>query len=94
MNKPNLKDLIKDNTVSFLEYRKGYLYYLVKCQVGVEMRPSFSYSGESENPIYKYYKFPVEISDIGDATFKATDKAILFMRYIKKAIDEGALVEI
>ena len=29
------------------------------------------------------FKFPVPYSDIGDATMLATDKAILFMRYIK-----------
>ncbi len=32
------------------------------------------------------FEFPVPISDIGDATFLATDKALLFMRYIRKAI--------
>lgn len=30
------------------------------------------------------FLFPVPISDIGTATFLATDKAILFMRYIRK----------
>lgn len=30
--------------------------------------------------------FPVPISDIGNATFKATDKAMLFMRYIRKQV--------
>lgn len=30
------------------------------------------------------FEFPVEISDIGTATFLATDRAILFMRYIRK----------
>lgn len=30
--------------------------------------------------------FPVPISDIGTATFNATEKAILFMRYIRKHI--------
>ncbi len=30
------------------------------------------------------FMFPVPISDIGDATFMAEDKAILFMRYIRK----------
>lgn len=39
-----------------------------------------------------YYKtendfvFPVPIDDCGDATFSAEDKAILFMRYIRKAM--------
>jgi hypothetical protein len=32
-------------------------------------------------------EFPVPISDIGDATFLATDKAILFMRYIRKQLE-------
>lgn len=30
------------------------------------------------------FEFPVPIDDVGDATFMATDKAILFMRYIRK----------
>ena len=30
------------------------------------------------------FKFPVPIDDIGNATFLAEDKAILFMRYIRK----------
>lgn len=28
--------------------------------------------------------FPVPVADIGDATFLANDKAMLFMRYIRK----------
>lgn len=28
--------------------------------------------------------FPVPIDDIGNATFQATDKALLFMRYMRK----------
>jgi len=30
------------------------------------------------------FEFPVPISDIGNATFKAEDKAIFFMRWIRK----------
>jgi hypothetical protein len=30
------------------------------------------------------FEFPVPVSDIGTATFLAEDKAILFMRYIRK----------
>lgn len=33
------------------------------------------------------FEFPVPISDIGNATFLAEDKAILFMRYIRKHIE-------
>lgn len=40
------------------------------------------------------YMFPVPIDDTGDATFTASDKAILFMRYIRKAIDEKTFVPV
>lgn len=30
------------------------------------------------------FQFPISIYDIGTATFLATDKALLFMRYIRK----------
>lgn len=79
----NIKELIKDNTVHFLEYRKGYLYYTIKYAYAIQ---------DSTNKVlYKHYKFPIAISDIGDATFKAHDKAILFMRYIKQAMNDNTL---
>ena len=34
------------------------------------------------------FLFPVPISDIGNATFSRDDKAILFMRYIRKYKEE------
>jgi hypothetical protein len=33
------------------------------------------------------FTFPVPIEDIGSATFLAEDKALLFMRYIRKHLD-------
>jgi hypothetical protein len=33
------------------------------------------------------FEFPVPISDAGTATFLAQDKAILFMRYIRKHLE-------
>ena len=42
--------------------------------------------------IDRTYKFPVPIEDIGDATFLNEDKAIIFMRYIRKAIDDNTFV--
>jgi hypothetical protein len=32
------------------------------------------------------FRFPVPIEDIGNATFNAQDRAMLFMRYIRKHI--------
>lgn len=33
------------------------------------------------------FQFPVPIEDIGNATFLAVDKAMLFMRYIRKHLN-------
>jgi hypothetical protein len=33
------------------------------------------------------FEFPVPISDVGNATFMAEDRAMLFMRYIRKHLD-------
>jgi hypothetical protein len=39
------------------------------------------------------YTFPVPLSDIGDATLLATDKAMVFMRYIRQALQDGTFVK-
>lgn len=41
----------------------------------------------------RVYTFPVPIEDIGEATFWYKDKAIYFMRYIRKAMNEGTFTE-
>lgn len=33
------------------------------------------------------FAFPVPISDVGEATFPAKDRAMLYMRYVRKEID-------
>lgn len=38
------------------------------------------------------YMFPVPLDDVGDATLLAKDKAIVFMRYIRKALENGTFV--
>lgn len=79
MNKalPSIKDLIKNNYVTFSHYRAGHLYYLIN-----------DLTSENEDQ----YIFPVPIEDIGDATFPCTDKAMFFMRYIRKAMNDNTLV--
>lgn len=39
------------------------------------------------------YLFPVPLADVGDATLLAEDKAILFMRYIRQAMENGSFVQ-
>jgi len=41
----------------------------------------------------KRYTFPIPLEDIGTATMNRTDKAITFMRWIRKAIDDKTLIE-
>lgn len=38
------------------------------------------------------FSFPVPVTDIGDATFLKQDKAIIMMRYIRKALEAGTFV--
>jgi len=40
------------------------------------------------------YQFPIDREDIGQATLLATDKAIMYMRWIRKAIENGQFVKI
>jgi hypothetical protein len=69
----NIKDIVKNNTVTFNYYRQGVMYYEV------------TYNDAE-------YTFPVPLSDVGDATLNVAEKAILYMRYIRKAIEEGTFV--
>ena len=39
------------------------------------------------------YQFPVRLDDIGDATLLNKDKALLFMRYIRKSIESNEFVK-
>lgn len=47
----------------------------------------FYRSGELWYVTENGFEFPVPISDTQDACFNAEDKAILFMRYIRKHLD-------
>lgn len=83
-----LKELVsKGNVVRFTRYFDGQLWYQVHAPV-VDPVGGFFYPIGPE--------FPVPTSDIGNATFLAEDKAMLFMRYIRKHLEtiEKAKVEV
>lgn len=42
----------------------------------------------------KTYSFPVPTDDLGDATVNIEEKAIMLMRYIRKALADGTFVEV
>lgn len=68
---PTIKSLVADGkTVRFVKYHDGALWYTVDCAM-----PHLGVD---------LFEFPVPIADIGNATFLARDKAMLFMRYIRK----------
>lgn len=69
-----LKDLVVGgNYVKFERYHDGNLWYAVHMD---EM--------DWHRPMDKLFEFPVPVSDTSNATFLARDKALLFMRYIRK----------
>jgi hypothetical protein len=77
----NIKDLVsKEHVVSFDSFRAGFFYY--------------NAYNSNKTPDGEVYQFTVPIEDIGGATLLATDKAITFMRWIRKAINEGTLIKI
>lgn len=77
-----IKEIIQNNYVKFRRYRKGFLYYGVVIMNNVSVEDA------------GLYEFPVPIDDCGDADFMASDKAIMFMRYIRKALEEGTFVKV
>ena len=79
----NIKELIKDNFVKFDSYRQGNFYYKIIKSEQTALR------GESIA-----YLFTVPIDDIGTATLLSEDKAITFMRWIRKAINDNTLVRV
>lgn len=52
----------------------------------------------ANNAFYKilyndiWYMFPVSLLELGDATLLSEDKAIFFMRYIRKALENNEFV--
>lgn len=76
--KEYIKLMVSDgNLVYFDNYHDGALWYMVYYSV-----PNPGMEDSEYN-----FLFPVPIEDIGNATFLAQDKALLFMRYIRKHID-------
>lgn len=76
-----IKDVVtKDHVVKFDSYRAGYFYYNVYNINDV-------LTGNT-------YQFTVPVDDIGNATLLCQDKAITFMRWIRKAIQEGTLISV
>ncbi len=82
---PTIKELVKDNKVIFDSYRAGFFYY--------NIYHSYGFTEEQIGTVDSY-QFTVPIDDIGNATLLPEDKAITFMRWIRKAIESNTLIKI
>ena len=58
------------------------------------LRHGVAYYNVKDTESEDTYQFPVPLSDIGDATLEATEKAMLFMRYIRQAISDSTLAKL
>ncbi len=63
----DIKDLVKDQRVTFQYYRDNALWY------------------QTDNG----FRFPVPVKDIDKGVFLPSDKAIIYMRWIRWALDNG-----
>lgn len=79
-------ELVKNTNVEFSFYRGGFFYYII-------LKPNSINLGDKFLKIDKY-QFHIPIEDIGNATLPIRDKAITYMRWIRKCLEEGTLVEL
>ena len=83
----NIKDIVKNSDkVVFQRYRNGIMYY------SVNFTTFHSELGQGYEETHSY-EFQVPLSDIADATLFREDKTIMFMRYIRKALEEGTFID-
>lgn len=82
----NIKDLVKGKFVKFESFRQENFYYTLRVVHGEIV-------GDDEEDVYDDYTFPVPLEDIGTATLLAEDKAITYMRWIRKAIADKTLIK-
>lgn len=76
-----LKGFIREYShVEFEYYREGNFYF------------SVWYINDEDKKNEGNYIFPVPIDDIGQATIEKRDKSILFMRWIRKSLEDGTII--
>lgn len=71
----------RDKLAYFNRYRCGIFYYRISIMNNFTMDTCT-------------YEFPIPVEDLGEATLNHEEKAILLMRYIRKAIDDKTMVKV
>jgi hypothetical protein len=69
---------------SFVYYRQGYMYFEVESWV----------KKNGFDSQLRRFMFPVEVADLGTATVNNIEKAITMMRYIRKALEDGTMIQV
>jgi hypothetical protein len=75
MKVPTVKQVVRNNQARFLKYENGNLWYYVL------------YSEDDDYNKPRQFDFPIPVADAGDGAFLSSDKAITYMRWIRKHID-------
>ncbi len=73
-----IKLLVSPGNALFTRYYDGCLWYEIRYAIT---------NHDTEEELDHKFEFPVPITDIGSATFLRADKALLFMRYIRKHLE-------
>lgn len=88
-----LLKLIKDNFVTFDSYRKGIFYYNLEAIVISDTQLSID-GKVTDVGTYTRYQFSVPLDEVGDGTLLSEDKAIYYMKWIRRALEDKTLVKI
>ena len=72
-NGKSLPKMVKDNTVKFTHYKED-----------INEKGQLWYEIKVDDEMFS---FPVPVIEVGTATFFASDKASIFMRYIRKELE-------
>lgn len=95
----DIKHLIKNNFVTFDSFRQGIFYYIIRDYQRKDIHDDFySYYQEpimdqGEQGRYNSFMFPVPLDDIGTGAMLSRDKAITYMRWIRKSINDGTFLK-
>jgi hypothetical protein len=81
-----IKDLVKNRYVEFAFYRSGFFYYNI-----IVINTPENHHDLAKKEIFQ---FSVPLEDVGNATLLLHDKALTFMRWIRKAKEENTLIKI
>jgi hypothetical protein len=76
--------MVKFNGVSLPKMAKGNTVEFVYCKANRAGEIELWYEIKVDDEMFS---FPVPVSELGTATFLASDKATIFMRYMKKELE-------